>query len=311
MCENQAEVHISELYWEPARREWVRDHGSDLLKQLQNDFDETYVEERVRKERPGWKRASRVCGALTRISDPNEELVAALQVMGAQVKVALLRDRFEPNHLPACRHSLDPKDLRYEEFQEREVFHEDFLGETIIREIRDDAKVLRDTAQWSEDYQRRLVEFRSLRDTGILGVLDLSGVGRSEMDDQVEKKDSEHSIEVAPEVGDTEHVIYRDGKPNLRFVGRMLGEVQNSSIQANPRFSGSVGSWQELRVYMTVGGQYVCQEIKYEVGCDKPEFSKSRVVVRKEKKQLIEFFGWSQWAKELYGLLDLDTCEDI
>lgn len=52
--------------------------------------------------------------------------------------------------------------------------------------------------------------------------------------------------------------LERTGERNLTSTGELLAEASSSDNNAHPSYSGSSGHSQELRLYRTAKGKYVC-----------------------------------------------------
>lgn len=103
--------------------------------------------------------------------------------------------------------------------------------------------------------------------------------------------------------------VDRTGQRPIKFTGELLAEVESSQNNASPSYSGSPGSWEELKIYKTVKGAYVCQRndnTAWQGGRDVIE-----VVVTKDLDEVIEFFGLGWLAKELYDEAGIESAEVI
>jgi len=89
-----------------------------------------------------------------------------------------------------------------------------------------------------------------------------------------------------------EYIVERDDAPNLRFWGQILADATSRE----PYNDG--GRWQELTLYKTVGGKYVCSKV--DVSCWVGERTRYKAIVCESISDVIEFFGRSSLAKELY-----------
>jgi hypothetical protein len=107
-----------------------------------------------------------------------------------------------------------------------------------------------------------------------------------------------------------EHLVRRDGEPDLRFEGALLAS-------AAPDFRGQ-DRWREYRVYRTAGGAYVFSKVgrsvleaerdKFEADMwkENPIFPQSTW-----EDRMTRFFGYDQLAKQLYEKLKVDTAERL
>jgi len=89
-----------------------------------------------------------------------------------------------------------------------------------------------------------------------------------------------------------EYTVERDDAPNLRFCGQILADATSRKSYNDG------GRWQELTLYKTVGGQYVCSKV--DVSCGSGERTRYKAVVCESISDVIAFFGRSSLAKELY-----------
>ena len=94
-------------------------------------------------------------------------------------------------------------------------------------------------------------------------------------------------------------VIDRDDQAKIKFKGYEIASVRNTDNRAcGTNYSGRTGEWQELTLYKTSGGNYVCQRIyrtRWANACDSYE---AKLVKTEEAVRL--FFGYSELAKDLY-----------
>lgn len=116
-----------------------------------------------------------------------------------------------------------------------------------------------------------------------------------------------------------EHVVPRDGEPDLRFKGTLLAS-------AAPEFFGQ-DRWREYRVYRTAAGIYVFSKIgrslmpgerdKFEAELwNQGRFlmkdgSWTGIGAEQLKDGVTHYFKFDPLAKQLYAKLDLDTSERI
>ena len=115
-----------------------------------------------------------------------------------------------------------------------------------------------------------------------------------------------------------EHVVQRDGEPDLKFNGTLLAS-------AAPNCHGQ-DRWREYRAYRTAGGSYVFSKVGRSIMPD--ERDKFEAIVWNEGKALdkdmwlgigaetlrdglTSFFKFDQLAKQLYAKLNVDTAQKI
>lgn len=101
-----------------------------------------------------------------------------------------------------------------------------------------------------------------------------------------------------------EFVITRDRDRDIRFVGELIAEVDNSLNGNGPR-----GRWFELRIYRTKGGRYVCSRIgrtHFQHEVDRHE-----AVIVDDHSGIIAFFGAGGLAKAIYAIASVDATEYV
>ena len=104
--------------------------------------------------------------------------------------------------------------------------------------------------------------------------------------------------------------IERDDDTDLRFEGELLGEASSTDERQRSDFSGETGRWQELNLYGTKAGAFVCQRIGHtrwmgDRGTHEAEVCNSHA-------EVLEFFGTDWLAKELYAdVQDFEAVEVI
>jgi hypothetical protein len=124
---------------------------------------------------------------------------------------------------------------------------------------------------------------------------------------------------------ETDHVVIRDGLPDLKFRGTLLASVA-PDYPIRDR-------WRELRVYKTAGGKKVFSEVgrsllsgerdKFEARVFDPNnrytgmpfppsvYESDAQREAAERKQMVDFFQFSELAKKLYAKLGAETGEVI
>ena len=98
--------------------------------------------------------------------------------------------------------------------------------------------------------------------------------------------------------------VERDGARPLKFTGELLAEAATS-----PNTSGTTGRWQELSLYRTKAGKYVCQQIGFTQW--QGEHDRYSAAVCDDVDSVMEFFGHGRLAKDLYDLAGLDTAIEV
>ena len=94
--------------------------------------------------------------------------------------------------------------------------------------------------------------------------------------------------------GIRDYIVERDNAVDLRFKGQILADATSRKSYNDG------GRWQELTLYKTAGGKYVC--CKVDVTRWIGERTRYKAVVCEGISDVIEFFGMSSLAKELYKM---------
>jgi hypothetical protein len=111
-----------------------------------------------------------------------------------------------------------------------------------------------------------------------------------------------------------DHIVIRDGQPDVKFRGILLASVAPDSTPDG-------GRWRELRVYKTMGGKKIYSEVgrslldgerdKFTAFVDDSSFYQGEERVKAETQQMTRFFKFSDLAKKLYAKLGVSTEEII
>lgn len=108
-----------------------------------------------------------------------------------------------------------------------------------------------------------------------------------------------------------EYTLVCDNARDVRFVGELLAHVKNSGDRNDTeRFSGSDMQWNELSLYMTRGGKYVCHWVGRTL--KRRHYDRFNVKVCDTIEEVTKFFGHRWLAKELYfkaGITDATFVE--
>jgi hypothetical protein len=100
------------------------------------------------------------------------------------------------------------------------------------------------------------------------------------------------------------------GATNIRFTGDLIASNETSANNAAGRYySGDPGRWAEYALYKTNNNKYVCHCI-YRTCWDGERDSYDGLVCESEQ-EVIEFFGQSWLAQELYDEANIDNTSDI
>lgn len=104
--------------------------------------------------------------------------------------------------------------------------------------------------------------------------------------------------------------IVKDNGPALAFDGELLAKVSsNPNVAYGSSYSGEVGRWQVLALYKTQGGKFICERINRTQW--QGERDKHNAKVCASNKEVIEFFGHSWLAKDLYYEAGINAAERI
>jgi hypothetical protein len=91
-----------------------------------------------------------------------------------------------------------------------------------------------------------------------------------------------------------------DNEPNIRFTGELIASASSSDNRAmGNSYSGQTGLWTELKLYKTLSGKYVCQQIgrtRWEGDYDRYNGKICETI-----DEAKEYFGHGWLAKELYS----------
>ena len=98
--------------------------------------------------------------------------------------------------------------------------------------------------------------------------------------------------------------IRRDNEPDLSFTGELLASASSSADTAHPDYSGTTGRWQELSLYRTKGGKFICSRIERTQW--QGEHDVHRAAVADDPAGVIQFFGYSRLAMEVYQEAQID-----
>lgn len=107
-----------------------------------------------------------------------------------------------------------------------------------------------------------------------------------------------------------EFKIERDDDAPLSFTGELLAKVSSSDNNASgSSYSGQTGHWQELALYKTQGGKFVCERIDFTRWQGARDSHAAKVCLN--HGEVVEFFGHNWLAKNLYAEAGLDVAERI
>ena len=99
-------------------------------------------------------------------------------------------------------------------------------------------------------------------------------------------------------------LLENDDKIDVAFVGKLMAKSSsyNDKGPASKR-------WQELILYKTEGGSYICQTIEKSTLPD--EYRRSQVFVTESLSELIDHMGHRSLAKKIYTELSIDTTPGV
>ncbi|SUB00837.1 Uncharacterised protein [Pannonibacter phragmitetus] len=104
-----------------------------------------------------------------------------------------------------------------------------------------------------------------------------------------------------------EYLINRDDGPDLRFTGRRIATAESSPDRQSCDYSGQIGCWDELELYQTNAGNFVCVI----ENCYAGHRNERRAVVANDASEVIDFFGQNWLAKILYGEAGIENVQDV
>ena len=95
-------------------------------------------------------------------------------------------------------------------------------------------------------------------------------------------------------------LLENNDKKDVAFLGKLLAKSSSHSDKgpASKR-------WQELILYKTEGGSYICQTIGETTLPD--EYRRSQVFITESLSELIDHMGHRSLAKKIYTELSIDT----
>lgn len=105
------------------------------------------------------------------------------------------------------------------------------------------------------------------------------------------------------------HEIQNDFGKNIRFLGKLIGQVSSSPDPSAPNYSGEFGHWQEFSVYMTMGGLFVCHRFRGTTWAG--DKCSNEAVYSIDKNIVFGFFGNDELARKLYEQTKMENVEDI
>jgi hypothetical protein len=105
-----------------------------------------------------------------------------------------------------------------------------------------------------------------------------------------------------------EHIVPRDGQPDLRFKGTLLASAAPDQNTTGER-------WKEYRVYRTKAGRYVFATVGRSIkDGERDRFDVCAPILDSLiswQNEATSFFGYDDVAKRLYSKLDIDATDRI
>ena len=107
-----------------------------------------------------------------------------------------------------------------------------------------------------------------------------------------------------------EYTVVRDDDIDLQFKGEELASVCSSDNNASgSSYSGQTGVWQELALYKTKGGKFICERVnRTRWEGDRDSFQGAVCTTLEE---VINFFGMGWLAKDLYAVAEIEATQQI
>lgn len=105
------------------------------------------------------------------------------------------------------------------------------------------------------------------------------------------------------------YTIERTDDRPLRFNGELLAAVESSHNNASTSYSGATGRWQELRLYRTTVGRYVCEQVDNTLWQGERDRTSATVVDTVD--EVAAFFGQGWLAKDLYAEAGIEVVETV
>lgn len=115
--------------------------------------------------------------------------------------------------------------------------------------------------------------------------------------------------EIMKTITETVFIAERDNAPDLKFMGKQIASVSNSSNNASKEYSGEPGRWTTLELYVTRQGKYVAARVAHTVWSGETDRNEAKVC--DTASAVIEFFGHGWLAKKLYEEAGIDASETV
>jgi hypothetical protein len=140
----------------------------------------------------------------------------------------------------------------------------------------------------------------------------LPDMATNEMYAQLPKLEDDDKIGI-----EMQHVVQRDGEPDLSFVGTLLASAAPTNYGQE--------RWREYRVYQTTGGTYVFSRVGRSILPNERDKFEAHTWNQRELRNLMnpsllgealrsaltDYFKFDALAKQLYAKLNVDTSQRI
>jgi hypothetical protein len=126
--------------YDAERAAWIAEHGSQRIKRLAAEglgLNETYKNERIAAERPGWEYLDLVCGYEETTRDATEEALSALDEARKVAPDAKLGWLGNGTHCKNCEHEDNEFGEPGEKFEAGIALFADFIGDRIVKLIKE------------------------------------------------------------------------------------------------------------------------------------------------------------------------------
>jgi hypothetical protein len=100
-----------------------------------------------------------------------------------------------------------------------------------------------------------------------------------------------------------------DGDRDLKFKGELIASASSSDDRERQDYSGSVGRWSTMSLYMTEGGKYIATHIRHTRW--RGERTSYSTAVLDDSESVIEFFGQDWLAKRLYEVAEIENVTTV
>ncbi|MBD8877676.1 hypothetical protein [Roseibium polysiphoniae] len=105
------------------------------------------------------------------------------------------------------------------------------------------------------------------------------------------------------------YLIEQDDGPDLQFTGKRIASAASSTDRQSGIYSGQVGNWDELELYRTSAGNFVC--VIENRTAWQGERNVRRATVANDAKAVINFFGQGWLAKMIYDEAGIENVQNV